>query len=456
MTSNPDRPTVETLLAHSDFVRGLARTLVSDPATADDAVQQAWLAAVEHPPADARSPRGWLATVTRNAVRKSKRGAGRRDVREQAVARPEGSVPSAAAIAEREEARRKLVDAVLGLDEPYRSAIVLRYLEECPPREVAARLDVPVETARTRIKRGLEQLRGVLDTTFAGRTAWGLALIPLAITGGTAKAAAGAGAGLGLAAAAAVLLIGGAVAVGLVAINGGSANGGTLGNDGDGIAQAPGRNGAVAGGEAGARPPLPEGIEVPPGATPEEIAKALATPLGGDPAAGAGAVNAEADADAAVPAGALALHASARRAVVPHGRPVMLYADFRNIGGANLNLFTPQHLQLSPFPRWRLTHEDGRVFKPAARMAQTMRGRGLEGTLQPIAVGEGWRHVLVGRSFHELGAKGKAKDANNPATLPPGRYRVNCSHAQESNKLPHAGPGWGSTYKAVPGVSTLR
>lgn len=45
MRSNPDRPTLETLLAHSEFVRGLARTLVSDPATADDAVQQAWLVA---------------------------------------------------------------------------------------------------------------------------------------------------------------------------------------------------------------------------------------------------------------------------------------------------------------------------------------------------------------------------------------------------------------------------
>ena len=135
MTSNPDRPTVETLLAHSDFVRGLARTLVSDPATADDAVQQAWLAAVESPPADGRSPRGWLTTVTRNAVRKTKRGEGRRDVREQAVARPERSVPSAAAIAEREEARRKLNGQVNTYQSANTAARVWQIIEDIKARK---------------------------------------------------------------------------------------------------------------------------------------------------------------------------------------------------------------------------------------------------------------------------------------------------------------------------------
>ena len=93
--------------------------------TADPRVQ---LEACERPPRDTRSPRGWLATVTRQAVRKIRRGENRRDEREVAVARPE-RVPAAAEIAEREETRRKLLDAVLALDETYRSAIVLRYLE---------------------------------------------------------------------------------------------------------------------------------------------------------------------------------------------------------------------------------------------------------------------------------------------------------------------------------------
>lgn len=44
-----------------------------------------------------------------------------------------------------------------------REAVALRYLEGLPPREIAAMLDVPVETVRTRAKRGLAQLRRDLE-----------------------------------------------------------------------------------------------------------------------------------------------------------------------------------------------------------------------------------------------------------------------------------------------------
>src|SRR5436190_214700 len=51
MTPSSSDPagTVETLLAEGEWVRRLARSLVADPATADDAVQDTWLAAVSTP-----------------------------------------------------------------------------------------------------------------------------------------------------------------------------------------------------------------------------------------------------------------------------------------------------------------------------------------------------------------------------------------------------------------------
>jgi RNA polymerase sigma-70 factor (ECF subfamily) len=171
---------VETLLAHEPFVRALARSLVYDENEADDVVQQTMVAALEHPPRESGGGlRGWFAAVARNVVRQRRREEGRRTARQVATARLEG-VPSTADLLARESARRTVVEAVLALDEPYRTAIVLRYFEGLPPREVAARLGVPVETVRTRLKRAVAMLRGRLDRRHRDRRAWIALLLPLA------------------------------------------------------------------------------------------------------------------------------------------------------------------------------------------------------------------------------------------------------------------------------------
>ncbi|MCI0339867.1 MAG: sigma-70 family RNA polymerase sigma factor [Planctomycetales bacterium] len=188
----------ESLLAHGDFVRGLARSLLWDPELADDVVQQAFLAALSRPPLDAARPRAWLAAVVRNLAAKALRGASRRAAREAAAARSEG-VPSTAEVVERESVRRRVVEAVLALEEPYRGAILLRFYEDLPPREIAARLGEPVETVKTHVKRGLARLRERLDRDHGGdRRAWGVALLPFAGREGAA-ALAGTGGGIAMA-----------------------------------------------------------------------------------------------------------------------------------------------------------------------------------------------------------------------------------------------------------------
>ncbi|MBK6942877.1 MAG: sigma-70 family RNA polymerase sigma factor [Planctomycetes bacterium] len=176
MTQRPHDATV--LLEHAAFLRGLARSLVFDVDAADDVEQETWRAALEHPPRDLRSPRGWLATIARNVVRARLRSDQRRDRREQAAARPE-AVPSAADIAARESIRSDVVDAVLGLEPIYRDVVLLRFYDDRPPREIARILDLPVETVRTREKRGLAKLRERLDARHGGdREAWCAALVP--------------------------------------------------------------------------------------------------------------------------------------------------------------------------------------------------------------------------------------------------------------------------------------
>ena len=53
----------EVLLSHTDFVRGLAASLVYGAADVDDVVQETWLKALTHPPRPGPGIRSWLATV---------------------------------------------------------------------------------------------------------------------------------------------------------------------------------------------------------------------------------------------------------------------------------------------------------------------------------------------------------------------------------------------------------
>jgi RNA polymerase sigma-70 factor (ECF subfamily) len=156
---------IETLLAHRAWVRGVARAIVGDADAADDAEQDAWLAALSSPPRDESAVRGWFRVVLRNRARRGGRTESRRERRETVAARPE-STPSAAELAELADTHRRVVQAVVELPEPYRETILLRYFEGLAVDDVAARTSVPLDTARSRISRGLAKLRERLAREF--------------------------------------------------------------------------------------------------------------------------------------------------------------------------------------------------------------------------------------------------------------------------------------------------
>ena len=164
-----DTQTAEELLAQRNWLRNLARGLVKDDTRADDLCQETLLAALHRPQAGASRP--WLARVVRSLGARLGRDEQRRRRRET-VAALRGSAPSAAQVVEQVATQQLVVDAVMKLDEPYRATILLRYWEDLPPREVARRMKVPVETVRTRLKRGLSLLRRRLDGEFGGRGSW--------------------------------------------------------------------------------------------------------------------------------------------------------------------------------------------------------------------------------------------------------------------------------------------
>jgi RNA polymerase sigma factor (sigma-70 family) len=169
----------ELLLAETGWVRALARRLVLDEGLAEDVVQDTWVAALEASPQRAAQGRlrAWLAVVARNlALRRRRREAVRRAV-ERAAARPERT-------GERDEVgrlqlQRALMDAVLALDEPYRSAVVLRHLDGLSAAEIARRHGCSVAAARQRVSRGTAQLRSRLERQLGPHADGLLALAPL-------------------------------------------------------------------------------------------------------------------------------------------------------------------------------------------------------------------------------------------------------------------------------------
>jgi hypothetical protein len=117
--------------------------------------------------------------VLGNAVRKRARTEGRRRARERAAPPPD-AVPDAQALGERVEAQRLVADAVLALDEPYRSTVLLCYFEGLAPSEIARRQGLPAGTVRWRLCEALARLRARLEAAYGERRRWQLLLLPLA------------------------------------------------------------------------------------------------------------------------------------------------------------------------------------------------------------------------------------------------------------------------------------
>jgi len=159
-------------------VRRLAQRLVGDPSLAEDIAQDAWVAALERRPEarDERGLRDWLARVVRRRASKvRRREAARRDV-ERAAAQGE-AIPGGQELVERMQLQRLLAEAVLTLEEPYRSAVILRHLDGLAPDEIARRQGCTNACARQRVSRGLARLRAELDRRSGGdRSAWCAAL----------------------------------------------------------------------------------------------------------------------------------------------------------------------------------------------------------------------------------------------------------------------------------------
>jgi RNA polymerase sigma-70 factor (ECF subfamily) len=137
-----------------------AYLVVHDRTAAEDIAQEAFLAAMRGLDSfDRRRPFGpWLHRIVVNrAIDWARARALRREVGDEALAdAPARRDPPPRALSEGTAA------ALAGLSPEHRAVIVMRYLLEYTPGEIAKMLDLPRGTVNSRLRRGLDALQGTL------------------------------------------------------------------------------------------------------------------------------------------------------------------------------------------------------------------------------------------------------------------------------------------------------
>ncbi len=163
----------ELVRRYQDPVYGMAIRFVGAPSDAEDIAQEAFLRVhrgLEGFKGDARFST-WLYRITWNLCADWLRRHRRVDRAAVALEDPAGvedARPSALEQVLDEEQRQRVRTAVDGLEERYRSVIVLLYYQKLSYEQIAAVLGVPLKTVETRLYRARQKLRTALECPAEG------------------------------------------------------------------------------------------------------------------------------------------------------------------------------------------------------------------------------------------------------------------------------------------------
>jgi RNA polymerase sigma factor (sigma-70 family) len=139
-----------------------AMTLTRERADAGDLTQQTFYvwATRGHQLRDRSKVRSWLFTTLHRQFLNTRR----RQVRfpHSELEEVEDQLPADHPPFEERVDASSALSALGGIDEIYRAAVSLFYLEDCSYREIAEILEVPIGTVKSRLCRGIKQLRDVL------------------------------------------------------------------------------------------------------------------------------------------------------------------------------------------------------------------------------------------------------------------------------------------------------
>jgi len=165
-----DRGALEVLLArHLDRVHAICRRVTGHPEDALDATQEALIAVTRGLHRyDGRSLfTTWLYRVTTNICYDHLRRRSRQPALTPRGAGPERSDVDAAQRLDAVEVRPELTKALSRLSDDFRAVVVLHDIEQLRYSDIAAVLDVPVGTVKSRLSRARQELARSLRNLLA-------------------------------------------------------------------------------------------------------------------------------------------------------------------------------------------------------------------------------------------------------------------------------------------------
>ncbi len=145
---------------------GIAMAILRDRPAASDAMQDAflrlWQRAAQYDPGRGEA-RAWIATIVRNAALDVARARGREQPTGDPTLGDQPVEPDAIERLAATEDGARLRDCLAQLDQKGRQLVVLSFVHGLSHAQISARLDLPLGTVKTWIRRSLASLKDCLS-----------------------------------------------------------------------------------------------------------------------------------------------------------------------------------------------------------------------------------------------------------------------------------------------------
>lgn len=155
---------------HGGLALGVVRRILGDSGEAEEVLQesflQVWREADRYDGSRA-TPRGWIVMIARSRALDRLRSAAASQRREEGVAQEAGlrvAVPVGSCRLERLEVRRRVSSALARLPKEQRAVIELAFYHGLSHSQIAARLEAPLGTVKSRVLLGMRKLKDLLAT----------------------------------------------------------------------------------------------------------------------------------------------------------------------------------------------------------------------------------------------------------------------------------------------------
>jgi RNA polymerase sigma-70 factor (ECF subfamily) len=144
---------------------GVLLRILSKPELADEVLREVYLKVwdgAEKFDSTIATPITWMVAIARNQAIDRIRKDGEAVVEEMADAAPDAEAPPPLAGGEMTDELRRLLSCLGKLDPEKQRIVLLAYFSGCSREQLARKLDIPVNTMKTWLRRSLLEIRGCM------------------------------------------------------------------------------------------------------------------------------------------------------------------------------------------------------------------------------------------------------------------------------------------------------